>query len=592
MDKIRNFSVIAHVDHGKSTLSDRLLEFTNTVEKRNMKTQFLDSLSVERERGITIKLRTVRMQYKGYTLNLIDTPGHVDFSSEVLRSLQACEGAILLIDVTGGIEAQTIGNFLNALSLNLDIIPVLNKVDVANIDIDARLSQIHEILGFSKDEILKTSGKTGLGVYDLLDSIIAKISPPKLTQSSFRGFVFDSFYDHHLGEIILVKVTDGTISRGDVVYFHSSSLPIKVIDLGYLTPEYTFVDSVSTGEVCFLVTKVKSIKDIAVKDTLVKDTSSLPVFKYERVKSMIFSSFFPLDRNDTEKFKEAIEKLGLNDFAFEYSPVNSIALGFGYKCGFLGILHMEVVSQRLSEEYGVEVFVSSPTVEYKLKLKDEEEVVISNPLDFNNNMGIDEISEPYIKLEILSPQECMGSIIDLVVSKRGVFINSEFKEGISQEIKMAFLSFEMPLSSLITDFYDKLQMITSGRGSMDYSFIGYRASDIVRVDFLVNKEMVEPLSMLCDRSSATRVAASICSRLKNLIPKSQFTIAIQAVIEGKITAREDISSFRKDVTAKLYGGDPTRRMKLLEKQKKGKARAKTFGKVEIPQDVFVKIYKV
>jgi GTP-binding protein LepA len=591
MDKIRNFSIIAHVDHGKSTLSDKLIEFTHTVSVRDLKDQYLDNMDLERERGITIKLQTIMMEYKGYRLNLIDTPGHVDFSGEVARSLMASDGALLLVDVMGGIEAQTLGNYLKALDLGIPVIPILNKVDIENIDIEKSIDSIVNILGFDKNEIILASGKSGIGIEKILDTIIEKIPAPSGDiNKSFRGFIFDSFFDEYKGVVLLVKILDGSLKISDKIYFSSNAKEITVLDIGHIAGSFIPQKSVSVGEVVYIATGLKSIKDVVIKDTLVKDLKSEPLFPITEEKSMVFSSIYPIDSADIEKFRDSVEKLSINDASFNYTPCSNSILGFGYRCGFLGLLHMDIIKERLSREYNIDIFVSFPSVEYKMILKNtKEEVLISQAQDLIDESLIDSIEEPYVRIDIIVPKIYFGVIMEFVLSRRGEFINSSFYNS-SINLERTLFNFDVPLSSVIYNFFDELKSISSGEASMDYSFVGFRKSDIKRLDFLINHELVDPLSILIHTQEAEREAKSYVSKMKDIIPRKNFSIAIQATLDGKIIAREDVKPFRKDVTQKLYGGDPTRRMKLLEKQKKGKKKSLMFGKVEIPSDLFIKLY--
>ncbi len=594
--KIRNFSIIAHVDHGKSTLSDKLLEYTNTISKRDLKDQFLDNLELERERGITIKLQTIRMEYKGYVLNLIDTPGHVDFQGEVARSLRASDGAILLIDASGGIEAQTIGNYLQAIELDIPVIPVLNKVDIKGIDIDKVLAEIKGILGFNREDIVFTSGKTGVGVEKLIDTIIEKIPPPKCDilkdkdPKNFRGFVFDSFFDEYQGVILLVRVVDGILKKGDTIYFCSKKKAMQVLSLGYVRGKLDYQNEVHTGDVCFITTGIKYVKDVVVQDTIVKNITAKPIFEFAKPKSMVFASIYPTDAADIDNFKDAISKLALNDFSLDITPITNEILGFGYKCGFLGLLHADVIKERLEMEYNVSIFMSIPSVEYHVTYNDHTEEQITSPTEISDFSKIINIKEPYVSMDIVASQQYFNRIISFISSKRGIFINSTFSKDKSVNIERVIITINLPLSSLIFNFFDDLKSLTSGDASMDYSLIGFFDTEVSRVDFIVNHELIEPLAMLVHKDKALEIALLYCSKLKDLIPRTQFSIPIQASINGKIVAREDVKAFRKDVTQKLYGGDPTRRMKLLEKQKKGKKRTKRFGKVDIPSDVFIKLY--
>ncbi len=590
MDKIRNFSIIAHVDHGKSTLSDTLIKLTNTVEKRDLKDQYLDNMDLERERGITIKLQTIRMEYKGYTLNLIDTPGHVDFSGEVSRSLMASDGALLLIDVMGGIEAQTLGNFLKAIDLGIPVIPVLNKVDIDGANIDKSIDEIVNILGFKKEEIIQTSGKTGFGGEKLLDTIIERIpSPQGSRDGNFRGFVFDAFFDDYRGVVLLVKVLDGKLTVPEKLYFASNKKEINILDVGVIKDTLIPKKEIFAGEVVYISTGLKNIKDVVVKDTLIKDLEDKPLYQVENEKSMVFSSIYPLDVSSVSKFREAVEKLSINDISFTYAPINNSILGFGYRCGFLGLLHMDIIKERLSREYDIDIFVSFPSVEYKVILQNNQQYNISQAQDLPDLSLLDKIEEPYAKLDIVTSKSLFGKIMEFVLSKRGEFINSSFYNS-SLGLERILLNFDIPLSSVIYNFFDELKSLTSGDASMDYYFSSYKESNIERLDFLINHEKIEPLSLLVHSSEIDKVAKEYTKKMVDIIPRRNFSIAIQAAVNGKIIAREDIKPFRKDVTQKLYGGDPTRRKKLLEKQKKGKKRSLMFGQIEIPSDLFIKLY--
>lgn len=597
MSNIRNFCIIAHVDHGKSTLADRLLEITNTVDKRKMHDQYMDTLELEQERGITIKLQTARMVYKymdqEYILNLIDTPGHVDFSYEVSRSLAACEGAILLIDATQGIEAQTLSTVMQALDHNLEIIPVLNKIDLPNADIELRQKEIEDVLGFKKDEILLASGKTGEGVEKIIQNIITKIPSPNVSENeTIRALVFDSFYDEFKGVVCVVKVVDGKVLHNTKLSLLASKTTFLPIEIGYLSPYMSASNEIQNGEVGYVATGLKDIHAVGVGDTISDNTNATPLEGYKRVKPMVFAGIYPIDADDQKEFKEAIEKLSLNDSAFTYKKENSAALGFGYRCGFLGLLHMDIVSERLEREFNAKILVTSPTTEYIIKRRDrnEEDVVISTS-DFESDL-IEYIKEPYVKVEIYTPDKYIGDIMSLCYSKRGEYINTQYFGSKDSPLSRVSIIFNIPLAEIITDFFDQLKSLSQGYASMDYELIGYRQSDIVKLDIAVNYQVIDPLSIFIHSSKAEEKGRLLVKELKEIIPKHQFKIPIQAMIGSKIIAREDISALKKDVTAKLYGGDITRRMKLWEKQKKGKKRMKAFGKVEIPQEAFFVASKI
>lgn len=592
MQNIRNFSIIAHVDHGKSTLSDRLLEFTHTIPERKMKNQYLDTLDIERERGITIKLQTRRMEYNGFIFNLIDTPGHVDFSSEVKRSLRATDGAILLVDAVSGIGAQSISHYLEAIDLGIKIIPVLNKIDVKNINIDKRVDEIVDIFGFSKDEIIFISAKTGENINKLINKIISDIpSPMGDKNSGFRGYVFDAFFDDYRGVVLLVKIVDGSVSVDDTIYFRSNNRGFKVTSVGFIKDKFEEVKLVSSGDICFIAITSKSIQDVVVEDTVLKNRTLPSIFKFEKPKSMVFSNVYPTDTRETDDFKIAIEKFALTDYAFEYLKISNDIFGFGYRCGFLGILHLEVFKERMLNEFGIDILTTYPSVEYQVFLKDGSKKVITDALDFDDTHSlILEVKEPFLSLDIIVDNLYFNTIISFVLSKRGKFRNSYILNSSSLNITYVNLNFEIPLSSILTDFFGELKSISSGSASMDYSLIGFKSTEVSRVDFFVNKSIIKPLSMIVFKDNAESIANLYTEKLSVLIPRSQFNIPVQGSVDGKIIARCDVKPYRKDVTQKLYGGDPTRRMKLLEKQKKGKKRLKNFGNIDLPTDIFIKMY--
>ena len=591
MPNIRNFSIIAHVDHGKSTLSDRLLEFTNTVPKREMKEQYLDSLDTERERGITIKLQTRRMEYEGYILDLIDTPGHVDFSSEVLRSLKASEGALLLIDAVSGLQAQSISHYLSAIDLGIKIIPVLNKIDVQNININDRLNEINNVFGFDRDEILLASAKRGDGINTIIDKIISDIPSPKGNiDGNFRGYVFDGFRDEYRGTILLVKVVDGTLAVGNMIYFHSNGKSFKVLDLGYIQDQFISKDKVFAGEVCFVSVSAKDIHDIVVEDTILKNLNDKVLFKFMKPQSMVFSNVYPTDPQDISIFKSAIEKFALTDYAFVYTPLSNDIFGFGYKCGFLGILHLEVFKERIFNEFGIDIFTTYPSVEYEFFFKDGTSKLVTEAHDIDIFKNIINVREPCLSLDIIVDNIYFKDILAFVLSRRGIFKNSSLVHSSSLNKAYVNINFEIPLSSILIDFFGTLKSISSGSASMDYSLRGSMDTEVSRIDFFVNKNIIKPLSMIVFKDNALSLVNQYTEKLADLIPKAQFNIPVQGSIDGKIVARKDVKPYRKDVTQKLYGGDPTRRAKLLEKQKKGKKRMKNFGNIDLPTDLFIKIY--
>ena len=590
---IRNFSIVAHIDHGKSTLSDRLIEYTGGLESREMKAQVLDSMDIERERGITIKAQTVRLNYKAkngetYQLNLMDTPGHVDFSYEVSRSLAACEGAIILVDATQGVQAQTLANAYLALDNDLEMLPVLNKIDLPSSDVAATREQISDVIGMDASNALCVSGKTGDGVPELLEEIVNKLPAPSGDENApTRALLVDSWYDSYLGVVVLVRVVDGTLSRGQKIKFIATGAEYVVEKVGYFTPKMENVDSLSTGEIGFIITGMKTIHDCKVGDTICDAKSTvemLPGFKPSV--PVVFSSFFPVEANDYPDLREGAEKLALNDASFVFTTEKSSALGFGLRCGFLGLLHMEIISERLNREFNLSLINTVPRVLYKIHLRDGSVMDLENPADMPEVTRIESIEEPWVRATIMMPDKYLGAIMELCAARRGI------QENISYVGNRAVLVYQLPLSEIVFDFYDRVKSLSSGYASFDYVLYDYRASDLVKVSILVNDENVEPLSFLCHRAAAEKRGRQIVEKLKDLIPRHQFKIPLQAAIGGKIIARETIAAYRKDVTAKCYGGDITRKRKLLEKQKEGKKRLRTFGNVEIPQSAFINALKV
>ena len=592
-DHIRNFSIVAHIDHGKSTLSDRLIEITGGLEHREMKAQVLDSMDIERERGITIKAQTVRLNYRAkngemYQLNLMDTPGHVDFSYEVSRSLAACEGALVLVDATQGVQAQTLANAYLALDNDLEMLPVLNKIDLPSSDVNATREQISDVIGLDANDALAVSGKTGAGVPELLEEIVNKLPAPHGDENApTRALLVDSWYDSYLGVVILVRVVDGKLSRGQKIRFIATGAEYVIDKIGFFSPKMEYADSLNTGEIGFIITGMKTIHDCRVGDTICDAkhaVDALPGFKPSV--PVVFSSFFPVSADDYPALRESAEKLALNDASFMFTTEKSSALGFGLRCGFLGLLHMEIISERLSREFNLNLINTVPSVLYRVHLRGGEDIDLENPADMPDVTRIESIEEPWVRATIMMPDKYMGGIMSLCTERRGV------QENISYVGNRAVLVYQLPLSEIVFDFYDRVKSISSGYASFDYAVSGYQPADLVKVSILVNDENVEPLSFICHRSFAEKRGRQIVEKLKDLIPRHQFKIPIQAAIGGKIIARETIAAYRKDVTAKCYGGDITRKRKLLEKQKEGKKRMRTFGSVEIPQSAFINALKV
>lgn len=590
---IRNFAIVAHIDHGKSTLSDRLIEFTGGLESREMKAQVLDSMDIERERGITIKAQTVRLNYiakngETYQLNLMDTPGHVDFTYEVSRSLAACEGALILVDATQGVQAQTLANAYLALDNNLEMLPVLNKIDLPSSDVTAAKEQISDVIGLDAKDALAVSGKTGQGVPELLEEIVTKLPPPNGNASAAtRALLVDSWYDSYLGVVILVRVVDGNLKRGQKIKFVATGAEYFVDKIGYFTPKMVNTDELNTGEVGFIITGMKTIHDCKVGDTITDARSTVDrLAGFKPSVPVVFSSFFPVEADDYPNLRDGAEKLALNDASFVFTTEKSSALGFGLRCGFLGLLHMEIISERLSREFNLSLINTIPSVLYKLHLRSGEVIDLENPADMPDPTLIGFIEEPWVRATIMMPDNYMGGIMALCSERRGI------QENISYVGNRVVLVYQLPLAEIVFDFYDRVKSLSSGYASFDYSVFGYQESDLVKVSILVNEENVEPLSFLCHRSFSEKRGRQIVEKLKDLIPRHQFKIPIQAAIGGKIIARETIAAFRKDVTAKCYGGDISRKRKLLEKQKEGKKRLRTFGNVEIPQTAFINALKV
>ncbi len=589
LSHIRNFSIVAHIDHGKSTLADRLIQKCGAVSDREMKAQILDNMDIERERGITIKAQTVRLKYKDYILNLIDTPGHVDFGYEVSRSLHACEGSLLVVDATQGVEAQTLANVYKALDANHEIVPVINKIDLPAADPDRVKNQIEDVIGLDCTNCPLISAKTGIGIDEVLDVIVNRLPAPQGDpKAPLKAMLVDSWYDAYLGIVVLVRVVDGTLKKNEQIQFMSTGATYKVERLGYFTPKMMDTNEIQTGELGFVICGVKTIGETKVGDTITDEKTpcaeALPGFKPSQ--SVVFCSMFPVDMSDYEALKEAIEKLQLNDASFQFTPDKSMALGQGFRCGFLGLLHMEIIQERLNREFNLDLITTAPSVAYKVYKTNGTELVMHNPADMPDVTTIRKIEEPWVKATILTPDDYLGSILQLCTERRGEQLDLTYVGN------RAMAVYRLPLNEIVFDFYDRLKSISRGYASFDYEVDEYRESDLVRVNILVHGEQVDALAFLVHRSQAERRGRQICARLKDLIPRHQFKIPIQASIGGKIIAREDISAYRKDVTAKCYGGDITRKRKLLEKQKEGKKRMRQFGSVEIPQNAFIQALKI
>ena len=597
-DKIRNFCIIAHIDHGKSTLADRMLEITGTVTKREMKSQLLDSMELEREKGITIKLTPVCMSYKGYTLNLIDTPGHVDFSYEVSRSLQAVEGAILVVDATQGIQAQTLANVYLALEQDLTIIPVINKIDLPASDVPRVSAEIINLLGCSEDEIIKVSAKTGEHVDEVLDAIIDRIPAPRHSagetkevaeknSDSMRALIFDSYFDDYRGVILYIRMFSGTISKNANIHMMATGSNDIALEVGILNPKMSPRDELKAGEIGYIVTNLKATREAKVGDTvtLTKNPTKLALPGYKNVHPFVYAGFFPVSNDQYNDLKEALEKLALSDSALQYEPENSPVLGFGLRIGFLGLLHMDIIRERLEREFKLDLIVTNPSTDYRVTMTSGEELDIRSASSLPDATKILEIREPWVKGEIITPKEYIGAILDLIITKRGR------QKNISYIDTRAIINFEAPMANLLTDFYDQLKSSTSGYASFNYELAGYQAEDLVRVDFLVAGERVDALSVMAHRSEADAIGRTVTKKLKEVIPRQNFEVALQAAIGARIIARETLGAFRKDVTVKIHTGDRDRKAKLVEKQKRGKARMKRFGKVDIPSEAFTVMLK-
>ncbi len=595
-ERIRNFSIVAHIDHGKSTLADRLLEATHTIDKRLMQSQVLDSMELEREKGITIKARAVRLHHDAadgqrYALNLIDTPGHVDFTYEVSRSLQACEGAILVVDASQGIEAQTLANVHLAMAQSLTIIPVINKIDLPSADPEMVMTELEETLAIPREEVLLASAKEGIGVAEILEAIVRRVPPPAADASApLRALVFDSHYDQYKGVVAYVRLASGTLHDHDRIRFMATDAESEILELGYFRPQPVPTRRLVAGEVGYVATGLKSIREAQVGDTLTsaEHPAREPLPGYQEPLPLVFAGIYPLRGDDYPELRDALDRLHLNDAGFVYEAESSAALGFGFRCGFLGLLHMEIVQERLEREFDLDLIASAPSVEYRVKLQHrDEEIVIDNPAQMPNVGEIEQISEPWVSAQVITPTEYIGPLMELATGRRGDFQNMEYLDP-----NRVNLHFEMPLGELIIDFYDQLKSRSSGYASLDYTYIGYRPGDLVKLDVLVNGEPVDALSLIVHRSNAYRQGKTLVEKLKELIPRQMFEVPVQAAIGSHIISRETIRAMRKNVLAKCYGGDVTRKRKLLEKQKEGKQRMKRIGSVEIPQEAFLAVLRM
>lgn len=588
--QIRNFCIIAHVDHGKSTLADRLLELTQTVSERDMQEQLLDSMALERERGVTIKASAVRMLYtasdgQDYTINLIDTPGHVDFTYEVSRALQACEGAVLVVDASQGIEAQTLSNVYLALEQDLEIIPVINKIDLPAAQPDEVAREVAELLGSPIADLPRISAKNGIGVVDLLETIIVDVPAPATdAQQPLRALVFDSHYDPYKGVIAYVRIVDGSVNRRDLLKLFATGAGFEPVEIGVFDPVMRTVDSLNAGEVGYIATGLKTVRECRVGDTitLARGGAKSPLPGYEQAKPMVFAGIYPTNNEDYGDLRDALEKLQLNDASLAYQPETSQALNFGFRVGFLGLFHMEIIQERLEREYDLDILATAPSVEYRVLQRDGETRLIDSPALLPDESTIEEIHEPWMKIQIYVPQKYIGAVMELAIKKRGLYETTEYLDA-----SRVILHFDIPLSEIIIDFYDKLKSVTQGYASLDYHFHEYRAGDLVKVEVLVNEDRVDALAMICHRDDAYHRGQRLVSRLKELIPRQMFVVPVQAAVGKRVISRANVKAMRKDVLAKCYGGDVTRKKKLLEKQKKGKKRMKMIGSVEVPQEAFM-----
>jgi GTP-binding protein LepA len=593
---IRNFSIIAHIDHGKSTLADALLSFTGSLSDREKKDQFLDNMDLEKERGITIKAQTVCLKYKSkvdgetYQLNLIDTPGHVDFSYEVSRSLAACEGAILVVDAAQGVEAQTLANVYLALENNLEIIPVLNKVDLPTADPEGVAKQIEDTVGLDCTGIIHASAKEKLGIEDILEAVIAKIPPPKANRDMTpRGLIFDSWFDAYQGVVILIRAVDGIIKKGDRIKFMATDKDYEVLRMGKYTPFPEFVNQLDSGEVGFIICGIKDIRDVQVGDTVTsaKNPATEALAGFQRIKPMVFAGIFPVVASEYQNLKDALDKLCLNDSSLTFEIEKSLALGFGYRCGFLGLLHMEIVQERLEREFNLNLITTAPTVVYRITKNDGTVLMLENPSGMPDETQIAKMEEPYVKVTLHTPTDYIGGLLKLCEDKRGTQLKMDYVTE-----KKVIIEYKLPMNEMVMDFYDKLKSITKGYASLEYEFMNFEEADLVKMDILINSEPVDALSLIIHRSKAVTRGRSLAEKMKELIPRQQYQVNIQAAIGAKIVARETLGAIRKDVTAKCYGGDISRKRKLLEKQKEGKKRMKQIGSVDVPQEAFLAILKV
>jgi GTP-binding protein LepA len=595
LSRIRNFSIIAHIDHGKSTLADGLMQYTGSLSNREMKAQFLDNMELERERGITIKAQTVRLLYKAddgieYQINLIDTPGHVDFSYEVSRSLAACEGAILVVDAAQGVEAQTLANVYLAMENNLEIIPVLNKIDLPSADPESVKKQIEETIGLDASEAVMASAKEKIGIKEILEAIVKKVPHPKGNRTdTVRALIFDSWFDSYQGVVVLVRVMDGTLNKGDRIKFMQTDRDYEILKLGTFSPFPLEAPALGCGEVGFIVCGIKDIRDVQVGDTVTsaKKPALEPLSGFKRVTPMVFSGIFPVIASDYEQLKDALEKLVLNDSSLTYEVEKSAALGFGYRCGFLGLLHMEIVQERLEREFGLNLITTAPTVVYNITTSDGLTKKLENPALMPDPTKIVKMEEPIVRVVLHTPSEFIGNILKLCEDKRGVQVKMDYVTE-----KKVMIEYRIPMNEIVMDFYDRLKSVTKGYASMEYEVIGFEEADLVKLDVLINSEPVDALSLIVHRSKAQNRGRALVAKMRELIPRQQYQVAIQAAIGAKIVARETVSAMRKDVTAKCYGGDISRKRKLLEKQKEGKKRMKQFGSIELPQEAFLAILKV
>ncbi|MEO3947868.1 translation elongation factor 4 [Gorillibacterium sp. CAU 1737] len=593
--KIRNFSIIAHIDHGKSTLADRILEFTGALSTREMQEQVLDQMDLERERGITIKLQAVRLTYKAddgeeYLLNLIDTPGHVDFTYEVSRSLAACEGALLVVDAAQGIEAQTLANVYLALDNNLEILPVINKIDLPSAEPERVKNEIEEVIGLDASEAVLASAKAGIGIKEILEQVVTKVPPPNGDPDSpLKALIFDSHYDPYKGVIVYVRVMDGSIRSGSKIKFMATDKTFEVIEVGAFKPRMTVVDELAVGDVGFIVASIKNVKDTRVGDTVTDANrpAAVALPGYRRINPMVFCGLYPIESTDYNDLRDALEKLELNDASLRYEPETSTALGFGFRCGFLGLLHMEIIQERIEREFNIPLITTAPSVIYKVTLTNGEVIEIDNPSNYPEVGRIDHVEEPYVKAAIIVPNDFVGAIMELCQGKRGEFVNMEYLDT-----NRVTLTYEMPLSEIVYDFFDQLKSSTKGYASFDYEVSGYKTSNLVKMDILLNNEQVDALSFIVHRDRAYNRGRIICEKLRTLIPRQMFEVPIQAAIGQKIISRETVKAMRKNVLAKCYGGDISRKRKLLEKQKEGKKRMKQVGSVEVPQEAFMAVLKI